>query len=294
MIRALSLILLVLSLTPSSIFAAEASQARYTLSAPEGWVVDTESGKAHGLHVVMYPKGQSWTNGRVVMYGNAASKDLPGNTNAEQVMSADIEAFKKRSPELKVGELKTLSVQQGKKVLLREFEGSIGGAYEAVAYIDEPKSVVILALSARTKEDFSAARSSFNEMLGSYKLIDSNSRDIYSSIEEAVNKLSVQKANKDASSPAGKNYQKLIRNSLAAQHKINVLHCVELSNPGEQSALPASLDFIVKVDKSGKTSQMYILKNNAIAACLKAKLEKADWPKPPFEPFHARLSISLK
>ena len=294
MIRSIFLSLAIFLLSVPSFAAAAPEQARYTLSAPEGWVVDTESGKSQGLHVVMYPKGQSWSSGRVVMYGNAASKDLPGNASADEVMSSDIEAFKKRSPALKISSLQTSTIQGNKKVLLREFQGSIGGAYEAVAYIDEPKSVVILALSARTKEDFAEARPSFDQMIASYKLIDSNTQDIYASVEEAVARLSIQKSTKDTSSAAGQRYQKAVGKILTAEHKINLLRCVELAQPGMQTALVTNLDFVLKVNKSGKASQVYVLKNNAIAACLKSPLENTQWPKPPFEPFHARLNITLK
>src|SRR5215212_8811361 len=45
----------------------------FTISAPEGWVLDNESGVQQGLPCVLYPKGESWAEARTVMYAKIAS-----------------------------------------------------------------------------------------------------------------------------------------------------------------------------------------------------------------------------
>jgi hypothetical protein len=48
-------------------------RAAFNISAPEGWVLDNESGKEQGLPCVLYPKGESWVDAKTVMYAQIAS-----------------------------------------------------------------------------------------------------------------------------------------------------------------------------------------------------------------------------
>jgi hypothetical protein len=45
-------------------------KAAFDIAAPEGWVLDNESGKNQGLPCVLYPKGQSWAHAKTVMYAD--------------------------------------------------------------------------------------------------------------------------------------------------------------------------------------------------------------------------------
>jgi hypothetical protein len=46
--------------------------AAFNIAAPEGWVLDNESGKEQGLPCVLYPKGESWADARTIMYAKIA------------------------------------------------------------------------------------------------------------------------------------------------------------------------------------------------------------------------------
>jgi hypothetical protein len=48
-------------------------KAAFNISAPEGWVLDNESGAGQGLPCVLYPKGSSWSDARTIMYAKIAS-----------------------------------------------------------------------------------------------------------------------------------------------------------------------------------------------------------------------------
>src|SRR6186997_3453844 len=50
----------------------------FNISAPEGWVVDNESGKAQDLPCVLYPKASSWRDAKTVMYAKVASPQWEG------------------------------------------------------------------------------------------------------------------------------------------------------------------------------------------------------------------------
>src|SRR5437588_11838875 len=47
--------------------------AAFNIAAPEGWVLDNESGAQQGLPCVLYPKGQPWADAKTIMYAKIAS-----------------------------------------------------------------------------------------------------------------------------------------------------------------------------------------------------------------------------
>ncbi len=144
----------------------------FTLSAPKGWIADSESGKSQGLPFVFYPKGSSWQKGIVGMYATVYPKAENGGT-LEKFIERDISDFKSKSEKLKVttaDALTTVKDAQGKerKVEVRYFTGDQFGNYEAVAYIDEGKSVVSIILTSKTQEGFEASLPAFKELVTSY------------------------------------------------------------------------------------------------------------------------------
>src|SRR5437667_5046999 len=50
-------------------------KAAFTISAPEGWVLDNESGANQGLPCVLYPKGSTWADAKTIMYAKIAGTD---------------------------------------------------------------------------------------------------------------------------------------------------------------------------------------------------------------------------
>ena len=53
-------------------------KAGFNITAPEGWVVDNESGKEQGMPCVLYPKDSSWSDAKTVMYAKVASPEWEG------------------------------------------------------------------------------------------------------------------------------------------------------------------------------------------------------------------------
>ncbi len=53
-------------------------KAGFNITAPEGWVLDNESGKSQGMPCVLYPKGSSWSDAKTVMYANIAGTEFEG------------------------------------------------------------------------------------------------------------------------------------------------------------------------------------------------------------------------
>lgn len=143
----------------------------FLIRPPAGWVLDTRSGQAQGLHAVFYPRGSGWLTGPVVMYVNAARKEDGASGGVEALIAEDLARLKKHSPDVRASRLPALKTQDGRTAVVRLFEGDQWGNREAVAYIEEKKIVSLVVLSARTKEQYEAARPAFDALVASYAFI---------------------------------------------------------------------------------------------------------------------------
>ena len=142
----------------------------YFLTAPEGWILDTECGASQRLYAVFYPKDSDW-NGPVAMYSNAAPRD--GRTITEAIQK-DIDHMQGRSADIKVTDGGTTKTADGKMASLRYFTGDNFGNYEAVGYVPEDKVVVNIVLTARNKAAFEESLQPFRKLVASYRFVTDN------------------------------------------------------------------------------------------------------------------------
>ena len=141
----------------------------FAIKAPDGWVLDNQSGVPNGLHAVFYPEGGSWKGSKAVMYVNGAGK--PADDTLEKFVERDVAGYREHSPGLQVADDEALPVDGKERVLVKRFGGDRGGAFEAVAYVEESKVVVILVLHARTQKDFEDALPAFRKLVSSYRFL---------------------------------------------------------------------------------------------------------------------------
>ena len=140
----------------------------FLVKAPKGWVLDNESARRQGVDAVFYPVGSSWKNSAAVMYVGIGRKQ-GAKDSLEGVISRDIADFKKASPDLKVSDGEALPLARGKeRVVVKYFIAEQQRSYEAVAYIEESKVVVMLVLSSKTKADFDSSLPALKELVASY------------------------------------------------------------------------------------------------------------------------------
>jgi hypothetical protein len=146
----------------------------FWLSAPKGWVLDNQAGVSQGLHAVFYPKGSTWATATTVMYANVAHKGKKGEETLQAVMDGDAARFRERAPQLVVKRAKDLTTRDEKKAVVRYFSGDAWGSFEAVAYLDEKKVIVILVMTSKTRKGFEASLPVFAELVGSYAFMTEN------------------------------------------------------------------------------------------------------------------------
>ena len=141
----------------------------FDLRAPKGWVFDNQSGEPHGLDAVIYRVGDSWKKARVFMYPQVWQKT--DNMRIEDIITEDIAKYRQKFPDVVVKDVKPITVDSGAVAIVKYFEGGNYDSYEAIAYFDEPKVVVMIILYARTKELFDSSQTAFSALLNSYKFI---------------------------------------------------------------------------------------------------------------------------
>ena len=141
----------------------------YILTAPKGWVLDSQSGLAQGFHAVFYPAGSSWDNGEEVCYTNAVL--LENTENIDDVIKWDIDKFKKNSPDLKAEPKGLIFIEVGKQAKVVYYAGDANNDYIATAYIPETKAIVLISLSTKTKKDFTGSLEAFQALVKSYSFL---------------------------------------------------------------------------------------------------------------------------
>src|SRR5947208_12023023 len=126
-------------------------KAAFNITAPEGWVLDTESGKHQDLPCVLYPKSSSWADAKTVMYAKVASPQC-GGVNA--FVEWAIEGMKEKhgTPKQKIASGKT---KDRHDYFINEYPATKNySQWERVGYIQLPQAVAYIVLSSRDKTSY--------------------------------------------------------------------------------------------------------------------------------------------
>ena len=126
-------------------------KAAFTISAPEGWVLDNESGANQGLPCVLYPKGSTWADANTIMYAKIAGTDYE---DVGKFVAMAIKQMEKvhGKPKEKVDTGKT---GDGQPYFINEYPATKSySQWERVAYIQLPKAVAYIVLSSRDEASY--------------------------------------------------------------------------------------------------------------------------------------------
>src|SRR5207249_4964121 len=126
-------------------------KAAFNISAPEGWVLDNQSGVSQGLPCVLYPKSESWSDARTVMYAKIAG------TRFEDVNAFVARAIKDMEkthgkPKERIASGKTTD---GHDYFMNEYPATkTYSQWERVGYILLPQGVAFIVLTSRDKTSY--------------------------------------------------------------------------------------------------------------------------------------------
>src|SRR5215831_3014732 len=126
-------------------------KAAFNISAPEGWVLDNQSGQNQGLPCVLYRKGQSWADGKTVMYAKIASTEYE-DVNAFVAMAIKEMAAQHGKPKEKIASGKT---KDGHDYFINEYPATkTYSQWERVGYVQLPRGVGYIVLTSRDKASY--------------------------------------------------------------------------------------------------------------------------------------------
>src|SRR5215470_16305847 len=139
-------------------------KAAFSISAPEGWALDNESGKEQGLPCVLYPKGESWADARTVMYAKIASTQFE-DANAFVAMAIKEMKAKHGTPKEKIASGET---QDGHDYFINEYLATTTySQWERVGYVQLPHAVAYIVFSSRDKASYNKDEPALQEVLKS-------------------------------------------------------------------------------------------------------------------------------
>jgi tetratricopeptide (TPR) repeat protein len=126
-------------------------KASFNISAPEGWVLDNESGKGQDMPCVLYPKGESWSKAKTIMYAKVASPQWEG-VNAFVTMAIKEMKAKHGTPKEKIASGKT---KDGHDYFINEYPATkTYSQWERVGYVQLPQAVAYIVLSSRDQASY--------------------------------------------------------------------------------------------------------------------------------------------
>jgi len=126
-------------------------KAGFNITAPEGWVLDTESGKGQDLPCVLYPKGSSWSDAKTVMYAKVASPQWEG-VDAFVAWAIEGMTAKHGIPKQKIASGKT---KDGHDYFINEYPATKNySQWERVGYVQLPQGVAYIVLTSHDQASY--------------------------------------------------------------------------------------------------------------------------------------------
>jgi hypothetical protein len=137
-------------------------KAAFKISAPQGWILDNESGLNQGMPCVLYPKGSSWSNAKTVMYAKIAGTQFE-DVNAFVAMAIKEMKNTHGTPKEKIVSGKT---RNGHDYFINEYPATKSySQWERVAYVQLPRAVAYVVLSSRDETSYRKASPALEEVL---------------------------------------------------------------------------------------------------------------------------------
>lgn len=140
----------------------------YSLTAPDGWVLDNTSGVRDGFDAVFYKKGGSWSKSLAVMYTNTASLEVKAHQSLDLLIKYDNDDFIKNYPDILITNGEDIVLRDGNLAKVKYLYGKSYKNYEAVAYIDAGKTCILIVLSSRSKDEYESSLTAFVNLVKSY------------------------------------------------------------------------------------------------------------------------------
>jgi tetratricopeptide (TPR) repeat protein len=144
-------------------------KAAFNIRAPEGWVLDIEAGKEQGLPCVLYPKGESWSDARTVMYAKIAGTQFE---DVNEFVAWAIKGMKAKhgTPKEKIASGKTTD---GHDYFINEYPATkTYSQWERVGYVQLPHAVAYIVLSSRDRSSYEKDSGALQQVLKNFTYLE--------------------------------------------------------------------------------------------------------------------------
>ena len=246
----------------------------FSFTAVEGWVLDNQSGVDQGLHMIFYPKGQTWRDSPVIMYGRAVP-----------VSSVQSDFRRNGSIDYKSEERDALNLGGGKQADIYHFSGDQGGNYEAVAYIQEIDTINFLVFNSRSKKHFEKYLANFYQIVKSYNNLYISPSEIG---QKNIDKLKYE-SQRLLDSPEGKDYE-TAATKFIGQKMANALGgCTSYFPSG---ALPPFTYYAV-IGEAGNLVDSTSYPITTLSSCFRGLMYDSEFPVHEFTEFVLKIDIKI-
>src|SRR6266496_5144493 len=275
-----------------SMFAQETSpggivcgpKASFNISAPEGWVVDNESGKEQGMPCVLYPKGSSWSDAKTVMYANMAGAEFEG-VNAFVEMAIQGMKAKHGIPKEKIASGKT---KDGHDYFINEYPATkTYSQWERAGYVQLPRAIAYIVLSSRDRASYQKDSGALQQVLNTFVYLELKAESSsppavsaaptpaatasrFTSLAEAL-----AEANRLAETGEGKRYDYEFDTAVHPRLADVVHECAK------DSKLPIVFDVVFIFAADGRVESTVQTPDQSAAVCVADKLRNVRLPAPP-------------
>jgi len=147
-------------------------KAAFNISAPDGWILDNESGANQGMPCVLYRKGSSWSDAKTVMYAKIASTQYG---DVDKFVAIAIKEMKDRHglPKEKIESGKT---RDGRSYFINEYPATKNySQWERVAYVQLPKAVAYIVLSSQDEANYRKDSGALQQVLKTFVYLEPKS-----------------------------------------------------------------------------------------------------------------------
>jgi ElaB/YqjD/DUF883 family membrane-anchored ribosome-binding protein len=241
----------------------------FAVTAKPGWVIDNQSGAGQGLHMVFYPKGETWPNSSVIIYGRSIS--TAEVTDVKTHVENTIGEFRKNgNPNYTGKHQPPVKTNTGQEADIYFYSGDQWGNYEAAAYFRETDTINYLVFNSRTKENFDKYLSDFQQIVSSYQNLYEPAAEVTADI---LNDLKSESSS-DLKKPGGKEYETKAVQAVGHTMANAMRDCTNyISNEN----MPA-FSYFVRIDRKGDILDSSVYPTNALSACFSGLMTSAQYP----------------
>jgi hypothetical protein len=139
----------------------------FYLAAPEGWVLDKESGKNLGFAAVSYPQGWNLDYSPILMYANILNGKTSDENTFRDIISRQINQLKEYGANILADSI-ALTYDRKTCIVVRFYDGS-AKVHNFISYINDRDNIVSLMLTSKDETKFEEAAPKFFDLINSYK-----------------------------------------------------------------------------------------------------------------------------